>query len=513
MTTRVPIRVMVVDDSLDHRALMARRLERAGMAVSEAATADEALAAAQSVDLVLLDYRLPGVSGLELLRSITALRRGPSVVLVTAMGSTDVAVEAMREGAVDYVTKGPDYLDELPQVIERAWRTHDLEQRAHELQRLALLMHSASEREEVVTEIVEGASALLRAGACVLVIDDDGRRVAAQVGSAPAAVDDLRRRSTTELPEPGEVETAVDGADLVVALPADAGEPRGYLGVFGRDANGPLGEELELAKAFGAFAGTALRNLRRRELETSLIDELQRTVEARHDFIASVSHELRTPLTSISGYSETLLQRWADVEDDRKRDLLSRVLSNSRELGRLVEELIDLAALERGRRFTAQVRAIGLEEAMHRALDTVEVYTREREVDVDLVPATIEVDPDMFSRVMANLISNAVKYSPAGRPVRIRVARAGGHVRIEVEDEGVGLDSHEVGRVFEPFWRAGSAVANAIRGSGIGLSLVREYVRTLGGQIGVESEPGMGSTFWFTVPLADGDDSGASSRD
>ena len=254
---------------------------------------------------------------------------------------------------------------------------------------------------------------------------------------------------------------------------------------------------MELARAFAA----------------NLIAELQRTVEARHDFIASVSHELRTPLTSISGYSETLLQRWAEVAEDQKLDLLTRVLSNSRELARLVEELIDLAALERGRRFVAQIRPIDLDEAMTKALETAEIYLRERKVSREFVEATILVDPDMFARALANLLSNAAKYSPSASPIHVRAFRRDGQIRVEVEDEGMGLAPHETSRVFDPFWRATSSVSNAIRGSGIGLSLVREYVRTMGGRIGVDSEPGEGSTFWFTVPLAEGDGGAAGAGD
>lgn len=501
-TERTTIRVMVVDDSADHRMLMSRKLKAAGMEVRTAGTGEEALEGCADVDLVLLDYRLPTMSGLETLKAIEELPRGPSVVLVTAMGSTDVAVEAMRSGAIDYVTKNPGYLEALPNIVERAWRHHDLSRRASELQRLALLMHSVSERDEVVHEIVEGARSLLRASACALLLEDHGRRIAASVGETPAGIAELRERPLDQLPSPGEAEVAADGGDLIVALPTEPDEPRGFLGVFGRGSGGALSDELELVRAFAAFAGIALRNLRRRELEASLIDELQRTVTARQDFIASVSHELRTPLTSIGGYSETLLQHWSEVDDDQKRVLLGRVLSNSRELGRLVEELIDVAALERGQGFMAQPRDVDLRSILEESLEAVEIYTRDRDVRLELADASVSVDPDLFRRTVANLVSNAIKYSPPTEPVAVRATIVDGQARIEVEDHGVGLDSFEAGRVFEPFWRAASAVKNAIRGTGIGLALVREYVNSMGGTIGVESRPGEGSTFWFTVPLS-----------
>lgn len=503
LDAKVAIRVLVVDDSPDHRMLMRRQLETAGMHVTTAATGEQALDRMDGVDLVLLDYRLPRMSGIETLRAINAEGRGPSVVMVTAMGSTDIAVEAMREGAIDYISKNPGYLDALPRIVERAWRHHDLARRATELQRLALLMTSASEREQVMSEIVEGACQLLRASMCVLLLDEGtGRRTVAAVGEHNTHVDELLDRPRDDMPAPGEVEVAVERDDLVVALPVEPGEPLGYLAVFGRESVGATGGEVELAKAFAAFAGTALRNLRRRELESQLIDELQRTIEARHDFVASVSHELRTPLTSIGGYTETLLQRWDSFSEERKQDLLGRVLANSRELSRLIEQLIDVAGLERGQQFTVRLGELDLGPAIGAALEGVEIYTRGRELEVDIEDAVVVADPDLFSRTVANLVSNAVKYSSEDGPIVIRSRIRDDDVRIEVADQGIGLESHEASRVFEPFWRAGSSVTNAIRGSGIGLSLVREYVRTMGGLIGVESEPGVGSTFWFTLPRA-----------
>jgi CheY-like chemotaxis protein len=149
------IRVLVVDDDPDHRALARRRLPDAGLDVAVAGDATEALGQLAGVDLVLLDYRLPGMSGIDALAAIRD-QDGPSVVMLTGMGSESVAVEAMRAGAVDYVVKDGSYLRSLPQIVERAWRTHDLTRRAGELQRVALLVTSAAEREDIFAGITAG---------------------------------------------------------------------------------------------------------------------------------------------------------------------------------------------------------------------------------------------------------------------------------------------------------------------------------------------------------------------
>src|SRR3954447_10393552 len=170
MTVSAPagISVLVVDDDPDHRYLAQRRLELAGFEVRLAANADEALAAVDGVDLVVLDHRLPDTSGLDLLPVIVG--RGPSVVMVTGMGSEGLAVEAMRRGAVDYIVKDSTYLEILTEVVERAWLHHDLVRRAGEIERIGLLVTSASARPEVFAEVVEGARNLMRADGCALFV-------------------------------------------------------------------------------------------------------------------------------------------------------------------------------------------------------------------------------------------------------------------------------------------------------------------------------------------------------
>lgn len=498
------ISVLVVEDSADHRVLMERQLRAAGIDVRTAATGEEALTHVDAVDLVLLDYRLPRMSGLDTLHAIRQMVGGPSVVMVTGMGSTEVAVEAMRAGAIDYLAKNPGYLQALPNVIERAWRHHDLARRADELQRLALLLHSADDRDVVRDHIVDGAQRLLRADAATLVEFVDGTpRVHRLTGEPGASFDALVRRPRSSLPDPGEA-AIVGPRDIAVALPADDGEPYAVLAVFGHASSDALGEELELARVFASFAAVALRNLRRRELEEALIGELQQTIEARRDFVASVSHELRTPLTSIGGYAETLLERWEAFDEATKRDFLQRVRRNSLELGQLVEQLIDVAGLERGERFGARIEAVPLRAAIASSLEQMAMFVAGREVTVEVPDVEVLSDRALLHRTLANLLSNAVKFSAPDTPIGVAAEVDGALVHVDVTDHGIGLEPREAARVFDPFWRAGSSVANAVRGSGIGLALVREYLRSMGGEVSVHSAPGVGSTFRFTLPLATG---------
>lgn len=497
------IRLLVVEDSIDHQLLMRRTLEQAGMDVRVASDADEAMASLDDIELVLLDYRLPGDTGLELLDRIRSREHPPSVIMVTGAGSTDVAVESMRAGAIDYVRKDRGYLDTLPEVVRRAWRHHDLTQRAQELQRLALLVSSARERDRLFHEIVAGARRLLRARSCALLLERNGELLPVTVhGDDPGDLATLRRLDPARLAAADVPVVDVGAGPLLVPLPREGGVALGVLAIWSdMDGHGP--EELQLARTFAAFVGTALRNLTQRELEQELVSELQQTVDARRDFIASVSHELRTPLTCILGFVDTLDNAWDMMERDTRIDLLRRIGRNAGDLKVLVDELIDLAALDRGRSFTVQLDELRLDEVVQQSVDDAAEILRDRAVDVEVVPLVAVADQHLVRRVLHNLLTNAVKFSGGDAPVAIRLRRDDDVAVVEVQDHGIGLAPREAARVFDPFFRAVPSVTNAVRGSGIGLALVKEYVRTMGGRVGVRSEQGEGSTFWFTLPLAD----------
>lgn len=496
------VSILVVDDDADHRLLVARALEPLGHTVRFAASGAEALAVLDGVDLVVLDYRLPDTSGMDLLTAIKG-RNGPSVVMVTAQGSESVAVDAMRLGAVDYLMKGGDYAIRLPQVVERAWRQHDLARRARELQRVALVVHSARDRAEVYREIVQGARTLLRARSAALFVvnhvgaiemlagDTDGAgRIAAQVAALLAA---------------GESSPAhVDDRALVVPLSEAEGKAAGALVVWDGEPRRFEPEEVTLAETFAAFAGTALANAARLELERALVVQLQDTLDLRRSFAMSLSHELRTPLTCVVGFSETLLSNWDRLDERARYDCVVAVRDNATQLRGLVEQLLDFSALEAGR-LTATPAALDLRREVDGAVQAMAPMLVDRPVATDVGDVRVHADPVLLRRVLSNLLSNAAKYSGPGRPVTVRVVDEDDAdvVRVEVSDEGSGISEEDATHVFEPFWRSTTAQLNATRGSGIGLALVREYVRLMGGSVGVRSTPGMGACFSFTLRRSD----------
>jgi len=492
-----PICVLIVDDDPDHRYLAQRRLETTGIEVKMAANAEEALAALDGVDLVLLDHRLPGTTGLDLLPVIVG--RGPSVVMVTGMGSEDLAVEAMRRGAVDYIVKDTRYLDILTEVVHRAWLHHDLVRRSGELERIGLLVTSASALPEVFAEVTEGARRLLRADGCVLfVLAEEGLVQEATAGMSLADGPRLLAEARQVLAAPGRSFDS-DGC-LLVPVPPSGETPLGVLAAVRRDARPFALEERHLALAIAGYAGIALHGLRRLELERALVAELQHMLDLRRELMASVSHELRTPLTCVSGFAETLRIHWPALTEDERLVFVDKICHHSHELADLVERLLDFSEVEAGR-VDAGIRRVDLRQEIEATVTALGPLVTGRSIEIDVSPTTAMADAALLRRTLTNLLSNAVKYSEQGTPIAIRASVRAGVARVEVADRGTGLTPEEADRAFDPFWRASRAATNNLRGTGLGLALVKEYVRVMGGDVSVESEPGRGSTFTFTLPL------------
>ncbi|GAC1532239.1 MAG: response regulator [Acidimicrobiales bacterium] len=514
--------MLIVDDSIDHRTLASRRLTDAGWDVRLAGTPEEALASLDGVDLVLLDYRLPGMSGIDVLHEIRR-REGPSVVMVTGMGSENLAVEAIRAGAIDYITKGGTYLQNLPRDVERAWRHHDVERRAAKLERLAMLVTATSDRDRQQTlgAIVDGAREVLRSDACLLlVVHPAGLRLEASSGSGDLTLMDLGDAArlvlahddgdpvgTPVLAGGDATGDALETTDrLLVPIRSVDGDSLGVLAVLTRDSVTYPPAELRLVRTFAAFAGIALANLHRLELEQRLVAELQHLLDTRRDFLAHVSHELRTPLTCIEGFAHTLLVHHEVLGEDARRLFLTKISDHGRALHGLVEQLLDFAAVESGRT-QVDLQTVDLATHVMATVSGLAPLLEGRDVRVEVEGLHATADPALLGRAITNLLTNAAKYSTPGGGITVRAGAAPGGpaeegrwARIEVIDVGPGIPPAELSHVFDPFWRGSALLHGTNRGTGLGLSLVREYARMLGGDVGASSSEGGSSTFWLTVP-------------
>lgn len=235
-------------------------------------------------------------------------------------------------------------------------------------------------------------------------------------------------------------------------------------------------------------------------------DAAEEAQRLQQHFLTNLTHEFKTPLTLIRGPLIDLAE--GRMKPAQVPAALARVLRNVDRLNGLITELIDLSRLDAGT-FVMQVNRHDLVEFVRAEMDTFSAMAVAKAVDLQLdAPprCTVFFDATKLEKVVTNLMSNALRYSPEGAAVRIRLTVGDegdqeGSVRVEVTDQGPGMDEGTRARVFERFFQADTSLSRAHEGMGVGLALAREMVEMHGGAVGVHSEPGVGSTFWFTLPL------------
>ena len=231
------------------------------------------------------------------------------------------------------------------------------------------------------------------------------------------------------------------------------------------------------------------------------VSELRRLEAVRRDFVANVSHELRTPVGAMGVLAETL----ADEPDPAvMRRLAERITAEAERAGRLIDGLLDLSRIEAAGVHARRRLDVGAVVAA--AADRVGPLSQGHAVEVVVAPApggvTVDGDEGQLVSAVANLLSNAVKYSEAGSEVQVAVAAASGWVDVIVRDRGIGIPSKDLERIFERFYRVDRARSRETGGTGLGLSIVRHVATNHGGEVLVESQEGLGSTFVLRLPTA-----------
>jgi signal transduction histidine kinase/ActR/RegA family two-component response regulator len=491
------INVLVIDDEDGIRFACQRILTRMGFKTFAASRGLEGLEIIKNevISIVLLDLKMPGMDGLEVLQHIREEDDSILVIIITGFATIETAIEAMKKGAYDFIPK-PFEPEHLRMVVDRARERMILTMEAEmlEAQRSKTLLDLGTEKSRIRTILESLPSGLVvtnMRGQVVLMnpsffhmmgVDPcrvTGERIEAYVDD-PGFCDLVMEISR------GQYAPTDDPPTYELALPNNV-----YLMAKGRPVMGEEGE------CIGAVIN--LVNI----TTMKVLDQL------KSEFVAKVTHELRSPLSTI--HEQLALVLGDMMEDDTGADkgqeqyLLSRAKEKTQGLISLIGDLLDLSRIEAGA-VTREPVAVRLDDLLKSIVEFLgaRAGAKRQTLTASLPQAPlppITADPMALESIFGNLISNAINYTPEGGTIEVRAHSENGRIQVAVSDTGFGIDEKYLDKIFERFYRVKNDKTRFITGTGLGLPIVKSLVDGLNGTITVESRVDQGTTFTVTLPL------------
>ena len=483
--------VLVVDDEKVIRDGCSLILKPEGYRVVTAENGQQALdlLARDSVHVVLCDLKMPVMGALEVLDEMGFQYPDIPVIIITGHGTVDDAVECMKKGAYDFVTK-PFRLDHLTLCVRRALEKQRLARQARELEEerarnLYTLALEQSRMHTIVNCMGDGVLVTNRDLEVVLVNAALYQLLGLGGPSPPASLDTFVQDETLR----GAIQSLVSVPEENKTISQELCCGRLHLRALSAPFHGPDHQELGTVTEFH---------------DVTSFKELE---EMKDDFVRMVSHELRSPISAIKLQHAVILDGLAGELTDKQRELISRAQLKLQGLLDLINDLLDVAKMEAGFRHFEQV-PVQLSEILVEIVEFLEVHAKTQRVKLKLETApnmpTVMADRRGIEEVFTNLISNAINYSPQGGDVTISVQSQGDLLEVEVGDQGIGIEPEEIPKIFEKFYRVKSPQTRQVIGTGLGLPIVKSVVEAHRGTIEVESQVGVGSTFRVLLPTVSG---------
>jgi PAS domain S-box-containing protein len=486
--------ILVADDEGDIRDGAERILKRIGFRVLKAARGDEAqkMAEAMRPDMVLLDLKMPGQDGLEVLKFIRQMDPRILVIIITGYATVEAAIEAMKRGAYDFIPK-PFEPDQLRIVVNRTAEKIRLTREAEHLEQeklrtLADLDTEKSRIHSIVESLPDGVLVTNTAGNVVLMNPACRQLMGLAADVKPGrpidayVPDEALCRLIMDISQ-GRILDYEDIPAQEFALPDGK-----YLRARAQPV---LGDRKECLGAVVNFADiTTLK----------IVDRL------KSEFVSKVSHELRSPLSTIHEQLATVIGDLVDRAPVQDQHILTRAKEKTKGMISLINDLLDMSRIDEGL-ICREPRPVLLEELLRSIVDFLDAKAQAKHQVLTLVlPEAplpeLQADPLALESIFGNLIANAITYTPDGGSIRVEVDLAGVNVRVRVIDNGIGIAEKHLARIFERFYRVKDEATRYITGTGLGLPIVKGLLEAMGGIIEVQSTPGEGSIFTVLLPAA-----------
>ena len=450
-------------------------------------------------DLVIADYSMPRFNGLAALKMLRDAKLDLPFILVSGKVGEDVAVEAMKCGADDYVLKSN--LARLPLAVERELRDHEVRV---ERNRAEARYHSLVDRVPVGLFRISPAGDILEFNPALIDM------LGFQDG------DSLKKADVAELwlqpLERARFEAVIEREGVVKNFEMQMRRRDGSIIWCEQSARAVYDAAGKVGHWEGVLVDVTSRKLAEEEANRArdrVRDLALETARLRSDFLASMSHEIRTPLTGIIGTGE-LLSR-SDLSPEQRR--LTEIIRSSGELLlTVVNDILDFSKLAAGK-FVLEKLDFDLVELTETLVDSFAATARAKGIELALhadihMPTGLRGDQSRLRQILNNLVANAIKFTERGdvtvRAIRAEESAADVLVRFEVVDTGIGIPFEAQGRLFQPFVQAEGSTSRRFGGTGLGLVIAAKLTEQMGGEIGFESEPGKGSNFHFTARFEKG---------
>jgi len=483
--------ILVADDEEAIRHGISRVLKSEGHRAITAANGQEALAlmASENVDVVLCDLKMPIMGAFEVLAEAGSRYPEVPVIVITAFGTVNHAVECMKKGAYDFITK-PYMIDHLILVVNRALEKQSLTREAralHEEQakNLYTLAMEQSRLHTIINCMADGVLVINRSLEVVLI----NRALQQLLDLDPS------------LPLPAPLGTYIHDPSL-------AKETQSLLAAPPEEPEKCIVQEL-------SQGGSHLRVLTAPFYGPDQV--LLGTVSVFHDvthfkeldemktsFVNLVSHELRSPVSAVKMQLSVLRDGVAGDLNEKQQHMLNRAQLKMESLLELINDLLDVAKMEAGQRHLEQA-PLHLEEILAEVLELLRTKAQEQKITLSL-SAPPNLPPVLGDRrgleeVFTNLVTNAINYSPDGGEVGISVNLRGQGLEVLVSDHGVGIEPEEIDKIFTKFYRVKHPKTRQVVGTGLGLAIVKAMVEAHHGIVEVQSQVGAGTTFRILLPL------------